>query len=103
MTLLVSPKLVLLTGLSGSGKSVVLKALEDTGYFCVDNLPIGILGELVGTLRLQGHARMAVAADARGAVDAGGLGQTLDAIRSAGVDLTVLFLTASSDVLVHRY
>ncbi|NBR91698.1 MAG: RNase adaptor protein RapZ, partial [Rhodobacteraceae bacterium] len=50
-----SSKLVLLTGLSGSGKSVVLKALEDTGYFCVDNLPIGLLEGLVQTLRGQGH------------------------------------------------
>ncbi|MEY3095334.1 MAG: RNase adapter RapZ [Burkholderiaceae bacterium] len=98
-----SSKLVLLTGLSGSGKSVVLKALEDTGYFCVDNLPIGLLEGLVQTLRGQGHQRMAVAADARGAVDAGALGHTLDAIRASGVDLTVLFLTARSDILVQRY
>ena len=62
-----SMQLVLISGLSGSGKSVALKALEDAGYYCVDNLPATLLPELVDFSREAGYARVAVSVDARSA------------------------------------
>ncbi len=60
-------RLTLLSGLSGSGKSVALKALEDSGYFCVDNLPPHLIRSLVSYLSSRGEPRVAVSADARSA------------------------------------
>src|SRR5262249_31406855 len=66
-------QLVLITGLSGSGKSVALNALEDAGYYCVDNLPVSLVPDLVGFLEQAGHSRVALSIDVRS-------GQTLDAL-----------------------
>ncbi len=59
-------QVVLISGLSGSGKSIALNVLEDAGYYCVDNLPAPLLSDLVGHLRLEGHTQAAVAVDMRG-------------------------------------
>ena len=56
-------RLVLISGLSGSGKSIALKMLEDSGYYCVDNLPSQLLQQLVGQLDQQGYDKVAVAVD----------------------------------------
>ena len=61
-------QLVLLSGVSGSGKSVALKALEDAGYFCVDNLPPGLIRSLVDSARARGEQSVAISADARSRV-----------------------------------
>ena len=58
-------RLTLVSGLSGSGKSVALKALEDAGYFCVDNLPPHLIGSLVSYVATRGEPKVAVSADAR--------------------------------------
>ena len=58
-------QLVLVSGLSGSGKSIALDVLEDSGYYCVDNLPATLLGEVVRFLDAGGYARVAVSVDAR--------------------------------------
>ena len=58
-------QLVLITGLSGSGKSVALNALEDAGYYCVDNLPVKLLPELVAFLAHAGYSRVALSIDVR--------------------------------------
>jgi len=58
-------KLVVLSGVSGSGKSVALKALEDTGFFCVDNLPAELIAPLADYARSRGEALVAISADAR--------------------------------------
>jgi RNase adapter protein RapZ len=64
----VPQSLVLVSGLSGSGKSIALKVLEDAGYYCVDNLPATLLLEVADLLALQaGHERIAVSVDARSA------------------------------------
>ena len=66
-------KVVLITGISGSGKSVALRLLEDTGYTCVDNLPARFLSEFLAHSVAQGQERVAVAIDVRGLDDLHGL------------------------------
>ena len=58
-------QLFLISGLSGSGKSVALKVLEDSGYYCVDNLPVELLPSLVDNMQQAGHTRVAVSIDVR--------------------------------------
>ena len=96
-------ELVLVSGLSGSGKSVALKALEDSGYLCVDNLPPGLMHALVSDLASRGEPRVAVSADARGADTIGAIPAVVDAERASGVDVRVLFLEASDGSLVRRF
>jgi RNase adapter protein RapZ len=99
-------QLVLVTGLSGSGKSVALNVLEDAGYYCSDNLPAPLLPELVATLRAAGLEKAAVSIDARTAAAGHGLAdlpQYLGGLTRHGVDLRVLFLTAKDDTLIKRF
>jgi UPF0042 nucleotide-binding protein len=94
--------LVLVSGLSGSGKSIALDVLEDSDYYCVDNLPAALLPDVVKFLSGGGHHRVAVSVDAR-SVAATSLPQQLDSLRSLGVEPSVLFLEASADVLLRRF
>ena len=99
-------QLILVTGLSGSGKSVALRVLEDGGYYCVDNLPAALLPDLVATLRESGQERAAVSIDARTAAAGKGLTelpQFLAGMTRFGVDMRVLFLDAKDDTLIKRY
>ena len=96
-------RLVLITGMSGSGKSVALRLLEDIGYYCVDNLPPRFLAQVTAYLADAGQDEVAVSVDARSEVSLGELPQIIGHLRSAGHDLRVLFLTASTEALVHRY
>jgi len=96
-------RLVLITGMSGSGKSVALRLLEDIGYYCVDNLPPRFLTQLTTYLAETGHAEVAVSVDARSELSLTELPQIIGHLRSSGHDLRVLFLTASTEALVHRY
>ena len=96
-------KIVLFTGMSGSGKSVALNVLEDAGYFCIDNLPVAFLGQAVKNLAAQSQTLLAVAADARTAGSLTNLAATLHEIRTAGHELKVLFLNARDEILVQRY
>jgi len=95
-------RLVLISGLSGSGKSVVLKVLEDDGYYCVDNLPATLLDEVTAFLAEAGHARVAVSVDARSAALAS-LPERISALRKRGVDCRLLFLEAASQTLLRRF
>ena len=96
-------QLILITGLSGSGKSVALNVLEDSGYYYVDNLPATLLPEVVGFLATAGHPRVAVSIDARGAEALAALPAQLAEFRRRGMDLRVLFLEAKTDTLIKRY
>jgi UPF0042 nucleotide-binding protein len=98
-------KLVLISGLSGSGKSIALNVLEDAGYFCVDNLPLALLPHLVDQLNAEGYDRVAVAMDMRGGSGvAAFLPEQLRDFRAvAGIDLRFLFLHARDDVLIQRF
>jgi UPF0042 nucleotide-binding protein len=98
----VSQSLVLVSGLSGSGKSIALKVLEDSGYYCVDNLPGTLLLEVVDFLRDAGHERVAVSVDARSAALAA-LPEHIDQLKERGFDCRVLYLEANTPTLLRRF
>lgn len=95
-------RLVLISGLSGSGKSVALKALEDAGFYCVDNLPAALLLETEQYLRLSGVRDAAVSIDARSGAGLPGLPIDLERLRQR-LDLRVIFLTAKEHTLIRRF
>jgi UPF0042 nucleotide-binding protein len=96
-------QLVLITGLSGSGKSVALTALEDAGFYCVDNLPVKLLPELVAFLSQAGYTRVALSMDVRSGEALDSLPQHLTGLRAAGTDVKVVFLDARNDTLIQRF
>jgi UPF0042 nucleotide-binding protein len=96
-------QLYLISGLSGSGKSITLKVLEDSGFYCVDNLPADLLAALVEHLQRAGYHNIAVSIDVRSANSVQHLPPLLQQIRQQGVDVHVLFLEAQSDTLVKRF
>jgi len=96
-------RLVLITGISGSGKSIALNVLEDDGYFCIDNLPVRFLDAVISSLGAAGHQRIAVSIDARSGDSADSLRTTLGDLASRGHDIKTLFLTARDDTLLQRY
>lgn len=95
--------LVLITGISGSGKSVALRVLEDVGYICVDNLPVRFLHEFIANSRESGLKRVAIAMDVRSPGDLNDLPYVLTSLRSMGVNLKVIFLDANDHTLTQRY
>ena len=95
-------QLVLVSGLSGSGKSIALRVLEDGGYYCVDNLPATLLRETVDFLAEAGHDRVGVSIDARSAAVAA-LPEQLDGLRARGIDCRVLYLESSEPALLRRF
>jgi RNase adapter protein RapZ len=98
-------KLVIISGLSGAGKTVALKRYEDLGYYCIDNLPLGLLGPLASrALRDRRYARLAVGIDARASPrEIARFQKTLARQRTRGAEARVLFLTAQDDVILRRY
>jgi UPF0042 nucleotide-binding protein len=95
-------QLVLVSGLSGSGKSIALRVLEDGGYYCVDNLPANLLMETVDFLAEAGHDRAAVSIDARSAA-LPSLPEHIAELRRRGVDCRVLYLEANAAALLRRF
>ncbi len=95
-------QLVLVSGLSGSGKSIALDVLEDNGYYCVDNLPATLLLDTVKFLSDGGQSRVAVSVDAR-SVALSSLPQHLAALKAQGTETRVLFLEASAETLLRRF
>jgi UPF0042 nucleotide-binding protein len=95
-------QLVLVSGLSGSGKTIALRVLEDGGYYCVDNLPANLLMETVDFLAEAGHDRAAVSIDARSAA-LPTLPEHIEQLKRRGVDVRVLYLEASSSALLRRF
>ena len=95
-------QLILVSGLSGSGKSIALHVLEDGGYYCVDNLPATLLLETVDFLAEAGHDRAAVSIDARSAA-LPALPEHIAELRSRGVDCRVLYLEAGTGTLLRRF
>jgi len=96
-------QLFLISGLSGSGKSIALKVLEDSGYYCVDNLPADLLAALVEHLQRAGYSNIAVSIDVRSANSVQRLPPLLQQIKEQGVEAHVLFLDAKDDSLVKRF
>ena len=96
-------EMVLITGMSGSGKSVALHALEDAGYYCVDNLPPELLAPFVVLEQQRGARKVAVAMDVRSATSLPLVPQQLRELREQGVAVQSLFLDADTETLVRRF
>lgn len=98
-------KLMIISGRSGSGKSTALHVLEDIGFFCVDNLPIGLLPELIAQTRLEAELQnVAVSIDARNLPSQlKQLPRVLDQIRHSQVEHEILFLDADDNILLQRF
>jgi RNase adapter protein RapZ len=96
-------RIFLISGISGSGKSVALNVLEDAGFFCVDNLPTPLLPALVEALTDENIASAAIAIDARSARFLPGLISSIQQLKSDGHQLDLLFLTAKTDALIARF
>ncbi len=96
-------EVVLVTGISGSGKSVALHALEDAGFFCVDNLPPELLRDFLRLENERMDRRVAIAVDVRSAGSLPHLLPLLKQLRGEGVSIKVVFLDASTDALVRRF
>ena len=99
-------KLLIISGRSGSGKTTALQALEDQGYYCVDNLPLGLLPELAGQVRREDHhiENFAVGVDARNLPgQLPRFGTLLGSVRDQGIHCEVIFLDANHDTLLKRF
>ena len=96
-------EVILVTGISGSGKSVALHALEDAGYFCVDNLPPELLRDFIRLEHQRFTHRVAAAVDVRTAGSLPHLIPLIDELRAEGVRVRPIFLDASTDALVRRF
>ena len=96
-------ELVLITGLSGSGKSVALAVLEDAGYYCVDNFPSKLFNNLVDVLEASGQVRVALTMDARSGDDMAGFSAHMESLHARGVRFKMLYFDARDDTLIKRY
>ena len=96
-------ELVLITGMSGSGKSVALNALEDAGYYCVDNLPPELLTPFVALEQEHGARKVAIAIDVRSASSLPLVPKQLQELRARGIAMQAIFLDASTETLVRRF
>jgi UPF0042 nucleotide-binding protein len=98
-------KIIIITGLSGSGKSTAIKALEDVGFFCVDNLPIVLLARFLELRIGQGSeiSKLALVMDIREKEFLSSYANVLDNLRGEGYRFEILFLEASEEVLLRRY
>jgi UPF0042 nucleotide-binding protein len=96
-------QLILISGLSGSGKSIALRALEDSGYYCADNLPATMLSEAMALYQDYGFDRIGISVDVRSSPSLGALPHEMDKLRAQGVDVRLLFLEAQDDTLVKRF
>lgn len=100
------PQLVVITGISGAGRSLAGKALEDIGFFVIDNLPANLISQVVREADLAVDTRrrqLAVAVDTRGGLSFGELEEVLLALDAEGVPTTLLFLDADDEVLETRF
>ena len=99
-------KYVIVTGMSGAGKSTAMKMMEDMGYFCVDNLPIPLLDKMI---EFSDHAtsnelqKVAIGIDVRNGMELEDIKPVLDSLKEKQVSLEILFLEAEDEVLVKRY
>lgn len=98
-------ELLIVTGMSGAGKSQAANALEDMGYYCVDNIPPAIIPSFVELSARSGDLlnKMAIVTDIRGGVLFSEIEQVLNSLKNNSVDYKILFLDASDDVLIRRY
>lgn len=98
-------EIVIITGMSGAGKTEALKCLEDFGYFSIDNLPPSLISNIIELAKMPEKKleKIALVIDIRGGTTFEGLFKALDELKTEGVDYTIMFLDASDDVLVKRF
>jgi len=97
-------QLVLVTGLSGAGRSTALRVLEDAGFFCVDNLPPALVPRLLELVSTEAHLRrVGLGIDVRTGAFLSGAEEMLAALEASGHDVRVIFLECADDVLVRRF
>ena len=96
-------QLIVISGVSGPGKSIALNVLEDGGYYCVDNLPAPLLPDLVRHLHMEGQERVAVAVDMRSGSSIAALPNQLRDLESDDVAVRFIFLDARDDILIQRF
>lgn len=97
-------RIVIVTGLSGAGKSTALRALEDHGFYCVDNVPLPLIGQMIDWMAGEGDvSELAIAVDARQHHYLDGYREEIERLRRLGHKVDVLFLDSSNDALVRRY
>jgi RNase adapter protein RapZ len=96
-------ELVVISGLSGSGKSIALNVLEDSGYYCVDNLPAKLLNGLLQFLAQEGYEHVAVSIDVRSGATLSELPGSLSQLKERGIDVHLIFLDSKTETLVKRF
>ncbi|HEX4985636.1 MAG TPA: RNase adapter RapZ [Burkholderiales bacterium] len=96
-------ELIVVTGLSGSGKSIAIKVLEDSGFYCVDNLPATLLKGLVQFLAQEGYQHVAVSIDVRSGATLSELPDHLTQLKAEGIGVHVAFLDSKTETLVKRF
>lgn len=96
-------RIVVVTGMSGAGKSTALRALEDVGFYCADNLPLPLIGDAVKLLEREGVTDFAICVDNRQEQFLGQYDRRVAELRAAGHEVEMLFLDASDDFLVRRF
>jgi UPF0042 nucleotide-binding protein len=100
-------KLLIVSGLSGSGKSIALDTLEDCGYYCIDNLPVTLLEDFISHVMLVDqkiYAKTAIGIDARNQSESlANFSESLELIRSKGIDCEIIFMQAEESTLLKRY
>ncbi|MEG0016047.1 MAG: RNase adapter RapZ [Gordonibacter sp.] len=101
------PELVIVSGMSGAGRTEAMHAFEDLGYFCVDNLPSSLIVNLLELTGMpgqpDGHRRLAVVCDARNRDFFSSLATELEKLKAQGIDYRILFLDAADEKLIARY
>jgi RNase adapter protein RapZ len=96
-------QLIIISGLSGSGKSIALNVLADSDFYCADNLPAELLMDMVAHLRRQGTTKAAVTIDARSGDSLARLPTAIESLKAASIDVRLVFLDARQDALVRRF
>jgi RNase adapter protein RapZ len=96
-------QIILISGLSGSGKSVAIKVLEDANFYCVDNLPTKFLPALIRSLQAAGETKIGISIDARSGETVSGLPNLIKELIETGMDVRVMFLEANTDEIVKRF
>jgi len=96
-------QVVIISGLSGSGKSVALNVLEDANFYCVDNLPAMLLSATIDFLAQAGYERVAITVDARSGLALAELPASVRRLKAIGVDVRLLFLDAKNETLIKRF
>ena len=98
-------KMIIVTGMSGAGKSTALNVLEDEGYYCVDNMPISLIPKFAELANAgeDGYSNIAIGVDIRSGHALAELDSVLDDMLNKHFNYTILFLESSDDVLVKRY